>query len=234
MNPIVFGLDLRNIRPSAFKSKNMWNKAYHLRSERFILYQLAMVITVVAECLATYALDKYLHLQDHSQKRYPGVYVYNNDIVGATGLTIFAGVFNACVFGSIFFFLLFWPESRETPFWAAAKQVGAVVAMLSVLAASITSTVIGATHSATISGVDEATRQAITAEAEVPLKYSHYRYIIVYIVLLWIGWVFTLASTVMVFIASNYYLHHQPAPHPTRQGTADSEKALRNDGAAQA
>ncbi|KZT25583.1 hypothetical protein NEOLEDRAFT_1133578 [Neolentinus lepideus HHB14362 ss-1] len=226
MNPIIFGLDLRNIRPSAFRSKNMWNRAYRYRPTRFVLYQLAMTITVVAECLATYALDKYLHLQDHAQSRYPGVYVYNNDIVGATGFTIFAGVFNACVFGSMYFFLLFWPESRETPMWAVIKQVGAVVAMLSVLVAAIVSTVIGATHSASIHGVDEAIRQQIIADSAVPLKYSHYSYIIAYVVLLWIGWVFTFASTVVVFVASHYYLHHQSPARPVRVGTSDSLKAL--------
>lgn len=57
---IIWGLDLRAIQFSAFKSSNMFDKRYYLRPERFVIYQLAMIFTVVSECLATYSLDKYV------------------------------------------------------------------------------------------------------------------------------------------------------------------------------
>lgn len=56
---IIWGLDLNRIRFSAFRHRNMFDAKYYLRSQRFIAYQLAMIFTVVGECLATYTLDKY-------------------------------------------------------------------------------------------------------------------------------------------------------------------------------
>jgi hypothetical protein len=56
--PVVFGLDLKQIRWSAFKSKNMFDKKYYLRPQRFVFYQLAMIITIAGEVLATITLSK--------------------------------------------------------------------------------------------------------------------------------------------------------------------------------
>lgn len=57
--PVMFlGLDLRAIHPSAFKTSRMWDKRYHLRSARFVIYQLAMIVPLAAECLATVCLVK--------------------------------------------------------------------------------------------------------------------------------------------------------------------------------
>jgi hypothetical protein len=36
----------------------MFDARYYLRSKRFIAYQLAMIFTVVGECMATYTLEK--------------------------------------------------------------------------------------------------------------------------------------------------------------------------------
>ena len=55
---IIWGLDLNRIRFSAFKHSRMFDPRYYLRSQRFIIYQLAMIFTVVGECMATYTLDK--------------------------------------------------------------------------------------------------------------------------------------------------------------------------------
>ena len=57
---IIWGLDLNRIRFSAFKHSNMFNPRYYLRRQRFVAYQLAMIFTVVGECMATYTLDKYV------------------------------------------------------------------------------------------------------------------------------------------------------------------------------
>lgn len=41
MAPVVWGLDLKEIQWSKFKSSYMWNTDYHRRRTKFIVYQLA-------------------------------------------------------------------------------------------------------------------------------------------------------------------------------------------------
>jgi len=224
--PYVFGLDLNKIRFSAFKSSNMFDGRSYLRSQRFIFYQLAMIVTVCAESTATYAMTKYLDLQEAAQRMNPESYVWNNDIVGAVSLTIFAGVFTAIVYGCLFFFLLFWPDSRETPFWALVKKISATFCTLVVLAAAIWSTVVVATHSAYISGLTPTQYAALRNQLRVPLKYSDYPHNLAYVIMLWIGWVFCVISNVYVFIASAYHIKHDSE---TSSGT---EKGLREPQAA--
>lgn len=54
---VIWGLDLHEIQWGKFKSSNMWNSRYHGRRTRFIVYQLAMILTVVSESLGTAALS---------------------------------------------------------------------------------------------------------------------------------------------------------------------------------
>lgn len=219
MPPYVFGLDLAKIRFSAFKSSNMFNGLSYLRSERFIVYQLAMIIVVCAESTATYAMSRYLDMQESLQSTYPGSYMYNNDIVGAASLTIFAGVWTAIVYGTLFFFLLFWPDSRETPFWAMVKKASAIFCTLVVLASCIWSTIVVTTKSAWISGVTS--QLGKTVQPNVPLMYSHYAHNIAWIVLLWLGWIFVVASNVLVFIASRHHIRSDS------DNISSSERALK-------
>jgi len=220
MAPYVFGLDLANIRFSAFKSSNMFDGRSYLRSQRFIFYQLAMIIVVCAESTATYAMSRYLDMQESLQRVYPNSYMYNNDIVGAASLTIFAGVFAAIVYGTLFFFLLFWPNSRETPFWALVKKISAIFCTLVTTAAVIWSTIVVTSKSAWISGVPG--ELSPSAQPHLPLKYSHYAHDIAWIVLLWIGWVFIVASNVLVFIAARYHLRRNS------DSASASERALKD------
>jgi len=210
---IIWGLDLRAIKPSAFKSSNMFDKRYHLRRERFVVYQLAMLLTVVGECLATYTLDKYLQIQNIVEEYQRGASYYNNDIVGVAGLTIFAGVYTATVFGTMFFFLLFWPALPESRLWSRIKYTGSIFATVAVFAAALASTIVVATHhaylipSATGSFEDLQTK---FAQARPPYYYRHYDYAIGWLVLMWIGWIFTALSTVYVFRAARFHLDN---PH---------------------
>jgi hypothetical protein len=54
---VIWGLDLKEIQWAKFKSSYMFNKAYHLRSEKMIVYQIAMVLCVVSESVGTAALS---------------------------------------------------------------------------------------------------------------------------------------------------------------------------------
>jgi hypothetical protein len=206
---IIWGLDLKQIRFSAFLGKNMFQKRYHFRSQRFVWYQLAMIFTVVSECLATYCLDKYLALQNNVSAAQPGASLFNNDIVGAAGLSIFAGVYTATIFGTMFFFLLFWPALPESKLWFRIKATGAIFSVIVVLAAALTSTIIVASHSAYLipspTGSFEEL-QAQFANPNPPYKYSDYGRAIGWVVLMWIGWVFTIISTWFVFKAARFHL----------------------------
>ncbi|TFK53155.1 hypothetical protein OE88DRAFT_1677976 [Heliocybe sulcata] len=221
MAPFVFGLDLANIRFSAFKSANMFDGRSYLRSQRFIIYQLAMIIIVCAESTATYAMSRYLDMQSSLQRAYPSSYLYNNDIVGAASLTIFAGVFTAIVYGTLFFFLLFWPNSVETPLWATVKKISAIFCTLVTTAALIWSTIVVTSHSAWITGAPASAATSVTPRA--PLDYSHYAHNIAWIVLFWIGWPFVVASNVLVFIASAHHISHD------RDSTSASERGLKQE-----
>lgn len=57
MAPVIWGLDLAEIKWSKFKSSYMWNNEYHLRRTKFIVYQLALIFCVVSESLGTAALS---------------------------------------------------------------------------------------------------------------------------------------------------------------------------------
>ena len=53
---VIWGLDLREIQWSKFKSSYMFNRVYHLRRSKMIVYQLAMMLCVCSESVGTAAL----------------------------------------------------------------------------------------------------------------------------------------------------------------------------------
>lgn len=58
MAPVIFGLDLADMKWGKFKSSYMFkNRDYHLRRTKFVVYQLAMIFCVVSESLGTAALS---------------------------------------------------------------------------------------------------------------------------------------------------------------------------------
>ena len=54
---VIWGLDLKDMQWSKFKSSYMWNREYHRRRTKFIVYQCAMIFCVVSESLGTAALS---------------------------------------------------------------------------------------------------------------------------------------------------------------------------------
>ena len=65
----------------------------------------------------------------------------NNDIVGVFSFNIFVGVAVATIFGSGFFFDLFWPERKETKTIRAAWKGSAIGVAFFALADQIATTV---------------------------------------------------------------------------------------------
>lgn len=59
---VIWGLDLRDMKWSAFKSSYMFgNTDFHMRRTKFVVYQLAMIFLVVSESLGTAVLSGKLY-----------------------------------------------------------------------------------------------------------------------------------------------------------------------------
>lgn len=182
----------------------MWNNTYHLRRTKFIVYQGAMIFCVVSESLGTDALSNYNDQQKKVQRENPGTSISNNDIIGSFSYNIFAGVFVSTIFGAAFFFDLFWPERRESTSVRWAWKICSILSILFVLASAINLTVIIATHRATLTGADG--RRIDVGSPD--LDYSKNGEAVASVVLIWIGWLFTLwayvSSAVLTTSCTNF------------------------------
>jgi len=199
----IWGFDLSEMSWGAFAHKRMFERGWHLRRERIIAYQLAMNLCLAAECTATYSLSKYNDLQTNVEQTNGHLpHLHNNDIIAAEVLTIVFCVFVATLFGADMFFLLQFPR-RTYPKWYNSSRKGLAVGItMGVLAAALMSTIVVARKSAFITGVDEATKQELVQFFyRPPLKYNQWPTNIAYIVLLWLGWLCTLASTIFMFMS---------------------------------
>lgn len=135
----------------------MFDKQYHLRTTKMIVYQIAMILMVISESVGTAALSgtskrsnltnytntfpDYVDQQDGISTRNGRLVVQNNNIVGTFSFNIFVGIAVATIFGSGFFFDLFWPERVESPGVRLAWKISAVVVSIMALADQIASTV---------------------------------------------------------------------------------------------
>lgn len=54
---VIWGLDLHEMQWSKFRSSYMFNRIYHLRRCKMIVYQLAMILCVCSESVGTAALS---------------------------------------------------------------------------------------------------------------------------------------------------------------------------------
>lgn len=156
---VIWGLDLHDMQWNKFKGSYMFNQVYHLRKTKMIVYQVAMILCVVSESVGTAALSGLppltppysfilkvladyvdqqsgIYLRSHGQAN-----VHNNDIVGIFSYNIFVGIAVATIFGSGFFFDLFWPERHETPAVRMAWKISSVVVSFMALADAIALTV---------------------------------------------------------------------------------------------
>lgn len=88
----------------------------------------------------------YLDQQSQLQGQHPGVFVHNNDFIGAASYNIFAGISVAFVFGGAFFFDLFWPERHEDRGIQWAWKGCAVLESLIMLSSALAMTVCNHTN----------------------------------------------------------------------------------------
>lgn len=130
--------------------------------------------------------------QKNIQNQYPDANISNNDIIGSFSYNIFAGVFVATIFGAAFFFDLFWPERRESKSVQWAWKICSVLSVLLVLASAINLTVIISTHQAYLSDPTGSVPQSVRDSLKPVLNYGKNGEAIASVVLLWIGWLFTI------------------------------------------
>ncbi|GAA5926335.1 hypothetical protein JCM1841_005537 [Sporobolomyces salmonicolor] len=233
MAPIIWGFDLSELSFHAFSSREMFDPRWHLRRERFVAYQLAMLICLAAECTATYSLDKYEDLQTHIQERWAaeGAHVYQNDIIDMQIVLIVMCVMVACLYGADFFFLLQFPRRRYPKWYQSTKKACAIIITLGVFAAALGSTIVVARNSAKIEHVSDAVAAAAAAYYfRPPLQYNKWAVNIAYVVLVWIGWVAVVISTILMFMAADYDALNgtEPSPYPSKSliSSADPSASL--------
>jgi len=226
----MLGFDLTEMRWDAFSRAKMYDRRWHLRRERLIAYQIAMNVCLAAECTATYSLSKYEDHQTNIQNyatNYP-VEVHNDDLIAAECLTIVFCVFVATLFGADLFFLVFWPR-RTYPRWYNVSRLSLAVGITAGLfAAALMSTIVVATHSAFITGAPPEIAQTwVELYFRPPLKYSAWPTNIAYVVLLWLGLLFTVASTVLMFKGVMHEARYgaEPRSGPLEEKENDASEA---------
>jgi hypothetical protein len=206
MAPVIWGLPFSEFTWSKFGNANMWNNVYHLRRTKFIVYQLAMIFCVVSESLGTDALSRYVSQQKYIQSHgSPGANEYNNDYVGVASYNIFAGIYVATIFGGAFFFDLIWPERHEDHGVRLGWKLSAIAGIFIHLASCIAMTVIVATRDAYVTGVSTAQGNRLVKEnGKIVLDYRHSGRIVTSVVFGWIGWIFVIASTVILVVGKSH------------------------------
>lgn len=212
--PVIWGLELKEIHPRKFASKYMWNKVYHLRRTKFIVYQAAMILCVISEACGTAALDHYrsAHKKVKNQN-IPGVSEYSGDWIGVASYNIFNGIYVAFVFGAAFFFDLIWPERREDRGIRWAWKICAVSTIITTLASAIAVTIVFATRRSIIYGTDEQSRaieQWLRANGADPLEYKKNNLAIASIAMLWPGWLACIAACIVLWMGDAYVTPNGP------------------------
>jgi len=227
---VLWGLDLKEMQWGKFKNSYMWNKEYHLRRTKFIVYQLAMIFCVVSESLGTAALSDYVDQQDFVAKNSPGATVHNNNYVGIASYNIFVGIYVATIFGSAFFFDLFWPERQESKSVKIAWRICSIFACLLTLSCALAYTVIVATKSAFVTGTDAAEAQKLLAAyGGSPLRYRDNGRAIASVVFLWPGMIATFASTALLWHSlSHIDIYGPKSAHARVHDDVPTEKPIVN------
>lgn len=219
---VIWGLDLHDMQWYKFKGSYMFNGAYHLQTTKMIVYQLAMILCVVSESIGTAALSDYVDQQSGIQSRSPiPVQVHNNSYIGIASYNIFVGIAVATIFGSGFFFDLFWPERVESPSVKLAWKMSAVLVSFAALADSIAMTVIVATQRVTISGVSfEQGEELFRGNGKPNPVYRRNAYCVASCVVLWPGMVFSFVSAYIMWISINHNKIHGPKSSKFRGETS--------------
>jgi len=221
----IWGLDLRELQWAKFKSSHMFNQVYHLRRTKMIVYQIAMILCVVSESVGTAALSDYVNQQDGISTRSLGqATVHNNDFVGIASFNIFVGIAVATIFGSAFFFDLFWPERSETKSVRLAWKISSLTISILALICVLALTVIVATHHTYITGVSLETAHILFRQNPRPNPiYRENAECVAAAVLLWPGVLATFASTYIMWESHKHDDQFGPFSSSYRNGGEEKD-----------
>ncbi|TVY87212.1 hypothetical protein LAWI1_G005387 [Lachnellula willkommii] len=222
MAPVIWGLDLKDMQWGKFKGSYMFAPTYHLQKTKMIVYQIAMLSCVISESVGTAALSDYVDQQDGISHRSHGrALVQNNDFIGVASYNIFVGIAVATIFGSGFFFDLFWPERHESQAVKLAWKISAIVISVMALADALAMTVIVATHRAHITGVSSAEAEYwFAANGKPDPIYRKNADCVTSVVLLWPGVIASFASTYIMWKS----IQHNDAHGPFAAGYGKGEE----------
>ncbi|TVY37741.1 hypothetical protein LOCC1_G006298 [Lachnellula occidentalis] len=212
MAPVIWGLDLKDMQWGKFKGSYMFAPTFHLQKTKMIVYQIAMLSCVVSESVGTAALSDYVDQQDGISHRSHGrALVQNNDFIGVASYNIFIGIAVATIFGSGFFFDLFWPERHESQAVKWAWKISSIVISIMALADALAMTIIVATHRAHITGVSGAeARYWFAANGKPTPIYRKNAECVASVVLLWPGVIASFASTYIMWKSIQHNDVHGP------------------------
>lgn len=190
-----------------------------------IVYQIAMILCVCSESVGTAALSDYVDEQDGITTRNGArVEVHNDDIVGILSYNIFVGIAVATIFGSGFFFDLFWPLRKESTSVRIAWKLCSLLVSIMALADVLALTVIVATHRSTITGVSPATASLLFRENGTPTPiYRKNAYCVASVVLLWLGMIASFASTYIMWKSIQH--NDELGPMSSKYRNAKGEEA---------
>ncbi|KAE9402290.1 hypothetical protein BT96DRAFT_918299 [Gymnopus androsaceus JB14] len=210
---------LKEMRWDAFKSKNMYSRAYYLRRERLIVYQITTNVAGIAQGLASFSIHKYntlqTHIQNYALTLTPAfvVEVHKDDIITAGILTLVFGALMSVVFNIDLLLVVQWPRHIFPKWYNYTRITLAIIFTAGLLVAAITSTVIVTTHSAFITGTPVAMQEQYTdLFSSPPLKYKDWAVNVVYVSLLWVSCLFAMTSTAIMVISVKHemkYTHHE-------------------------
>lgn len=176
-----------------------------------VVYQLAMILCVVSESVGTAALSDYVNQKNGiSSRTYGQARVHNSDFVGIASFNIFVGIAVATIFGSGFFFDLFWPERSESRTVRHAWKIFSIAISILALIDVLAMTVIVATHRTTMTGVTTETSRILFAQyGPPPPIYHENAKCVAAMIILWPGVIATFIST---------YVMHKSHKHDAEFG----------------
>ena len=127
--------------------------------------------------------------------------MHNDDFVGIASYNNFVGIAVATIFGAAFFFDLFWPERYEPTNIRWSWRISAIVVTAMCLADALAMTVIVARHEAEITANTQEQLKIAHEHINPPLRYRDDGRAIASVVLLWPGWIATVARCVLQGVA---------------------------------
>ncbi|KDR72236.1 hypothetical protein GALMADRAFT_143095 [Galerina marginata CBS 339.88] len=162
-----------------------------------------MLIGMAAQGAATYCMFKYKFLRSNISKfSMHAAHVHNSDITASVILSMTFPTILLLLLNIEYFLLLFWPGKRFPRRYTTIKKWSMRGITVGMVATIVLSTVVVATRTATISGVDTATAQQLTAlYFRPPFKYRSWAQNIVWLVLMWIAVVFNIVCAILMELA---------------------------------